>query len=574
MDAGPAAVAVIAGLVALAAALAFAIRRVMRECERLRVEHERLRAVVDRVPSLVAYLDADGRYRVTNAQFQRLLNVDGAAAIGRTVPEVLGDAGWALIGPHLRAALAGEARRFERVREVDGREVHLQTDYLPDRAPDGRVRGVCALAVDVSELKKAQLAAQRDREQLVAITDNLPALVARIDLDERYTFANAQFASQIGLDPAAMIGRTVRELRPEFYDTVLGPHVQAALRGEARSFEGSRVLDGRTQHYRIDYIPDRGADGAVRGCFSLTIDLTATREAERASVRSEERLRRITDSLPVVISYLDAGQRLRFANRTLGEWFGVPVPALIGRTMAEIVGPALYAERRPYIERALAGERVEFEMEAEAGGVRRVTQTTIVPDIDEQGRVCGLYSLNTDVTPLKTVERRLQALARSDPLTGLPNRLHYDERLAEALARQQRSGNGLALMFLDIDRFKRVNDELGHAAGDAVLREFARRLRDVVRLTDLVARLAGDEFVVLLEGLHSDAEPQFVARKVLAQFQAPFDVDGRALEVTTSVGIAYHAAGAGTVAPSALLARADEALYRAKQAGRNTFRLA
>jgi diguanylate cyclase (GGDEF)-like protein len=147
----------------------------------------------------------------------------------------------------------------------------------------------------------------------------------------------------------------------------------------------------------------------------------------------------------------------------------------------------------------------------------------------------------------------------------------FNEVLPLAVARCGRSGLAMALMFLDVDHFKEVNDKLGHAAGDTILKEFARRLQENMRSTDTVARLGGDEFVVILEGLRNDEEPQLVARKILAGNDRPFEVHGRPLKVTTSVGIAFHASGAEGAAD--LLARADAALYQAKAAGRNTYRL-
>jgi diguanylate cyclase (GGDEF)-like protein len=126
-------------------------------------------------------------------------------------------------------------------------------------------------------------------------------------------------------------------------------------------------------------------------------------------------------------------------------------------------------------------------------------------------------------------------------------------------------------MFLDVDRFKDINDRFGHGTGDRVLKEFGDRLRGSVRATDTVARLAGDEFVIVLEGLGTDVEPTAVAQKIVAQMNRPFEVDGQVLLVTTSIGVAFHRHG--NLDPAALLARADVALYAAKTAGRNTFQL-
>jgi diguanylate cyclase (GGDEF)-like protein len=163
-------------------------------------------------------------------------------------------------------------------------------------------------------------------------------------------------------------------------------------------------------------------------------------------------------------------------------------------------------------------------------------------------------------------------MAQNDSLTGLPNRHMFNDGIAAALRRSQRAGTHVALLFLDIDAFKQINDSLGHAAGDDVLREFARRLKASVRATDLVARLAGDEFVVVLEGIHSRDECRFVARKILAAMRNRFAVADNTLRVTTSIGIALGHGSSTT--PEALLKRADSALYAAKGQGRDRFEIA
>ncbi len=139
------------------------------------------------------------------------------------------------------------------------------------------------------------------------------------------------------------------------------------------------------------------------------------------------------------------------------------------------------------------------------------------------------------------------------------------------MARSARSGLGVALLFLDIDHFKQINDGHGHAVGDGTLKEVAARLLRSVRITDLLVRLAGDEFVVVLEGLRSDAEPPLVARKMLLEIAQPFELDGLALSITASIGIACTGIGVEPVSGATLLSRADEALYDAKAAERNTF---
>lgn len=430
-------------------------------------------------------------------------------------------------------------------------------------------RDVTALREHAQQIAQSQAALAASENRLRAVTESIPALVAYLDREERFRFANRHYQTYLGLDPERLVGQTLRAMRGEVAYAALAPHVQGALRGERQQFEVDDARSGRQVCYQCNYVPDRAADGSVAGFYALGFDVTALKEAERRQQRSEQRLRDITDSLPVLISYVDAELRIEFCNKTCLRWLGLDPARVGGKTLHEIWPTEVLQQRLPFLERALQGEHVEFEVERAALGVVRTLHNVYLPDVGAEGHVRGLYMLSLDVTALKQVERKLLTLARFDTLTGLANRLQFNEKLPEALSRAQRRGEAMALMFLDVDHFKAVNDAWGHAAGDAVLKEFAERLRRSVRATDTVARLAGDEFVVILENVHSEAEPQFVARKIVGQISRPFDIDGHRIDVTTSVGIAYHRGGA--IAPEELLARADKALYAAKSAGRNTF---
>ncbi len=300
-----------------------------------------------------------------------------------------------------------------------------------------------------------------------------------------------------------------------------------------------------------------------------TVELQAAMSRQEAS---ERRLRTIADNLPVLISYIDADQRLRFLNATFRTWMGTEPEAALGRTMKDIFGLVIYEQRQSAVKGALAGVRQRFETRSEANGVQRDLLTEYIPDVQADGTVAGFYTLATDITAFKQVERELDQLSRIDSLTGLPNRRQFDQRLAEALARARRSGLPMALMFLDIDHFKQINDSLGHAAGDMVLKVFAERVRSCVRETDLVCRLAGDEFVLILEGLTQMEEATTIAQKVLEAVSAPLTLAGTEVALSTSIGVACGR-GEGD-SDAALLDRADDALYAAKAAGRGGWRLA
>ena len=179
------------------------------------------------------------------------------------------------------------------------------------------------------------------------------------------------------------------------------------------------------------------------------------------------------------------------------------------------------------------------------------------------------FALTMDITPMERIEAQLEQLARHDALTGLANRRYFEEKLLEFLL--QREQGPFALLFLDIDQFKAINDVYGHATGDAALKHFSDCLRTRVRATDTVARLAGDEFVVLLPGLRSREDAEMIARKIIREVRLGFAVNGELLTMTTSIGIAH--AREASVTSEELFATADQALYAAKSADRDTFKV-
>ncbi len=183
-----------------------------------------------------------------------------------------------------------------------------------------------------------------------------------------------------------------------------------------------------------------------------------------------------------------------------------------------------------------------------------------------------MFAMTFDLTALKLAEARLRHLAEYDVLTGIANRARLYDLIERSRARAKRHGTARALLYLDVDRFKAINDSLGHAGGDSVLIEFAQRLVRAVRATDTVARLAGDEFVVLLEDLQHDTDAEHVADAIIAAMRTPVDVGGRPVAVATSIGIARSRDPDETA--DDLLRRADAALYAAKSGGRNAWRVA
>src|SRR5687768_10853169 len=298
--------------------------------------------------------------------------------------------------------------------------------------------------------------------------------------------------------------------------------------------------------------------------------------AESALRQSAERMRLVANNVPALISYVDREQRYRFSNRTYDAWFGIAHEEMIGRTVAEVFGEDAYARMRQDIERCINGETVEFEFTTTDGARRRTMHISCVPHLGAGGEVLGFYMLANDVTALKRAQedlrfaavqlqhdaRRLEFLAHHDTLTGLPNRAMFADRAREAVAHARRHDKTAAVLFVDLDHFKEVNDRLGHDIGDALLKLIASRLRACVRGDDFVARIGGDEFCVLLQDIADAREAAAVAQKLVYELGKPYRLGEVNVSSGVSVGIACVPQD-GEDVPT-LMRKADMAMYRAK----------
>ncbi|HEY6940812.1 GGDEF domain-containing protein [Dokdonella sp.] len=289
----------------------------------------------------------------------------------------------------------------------------------------------------------------------------------------------------------------------------------------------------------------------------------------RSLARKEEHLRAITDNLPIVVAHVGTDRRFTFANAYLARLLGVESRSLVGRRMADVLGP-LNEGLQSRVAAVLRGETSTFQTQCDVRGERRHLEASYIPDFDADRRVRGFFILIVDITRLHLAKLRLARMAESDALTGLANRKKFGDSLAIALARAGRSQALVGVLYVDVDRFKPINDTYGHAVGDAILREFARRLRGCVRETDLAARIGGDEFAVLVEDAPSVEALEAVAQKLLDALDGDFVVGGLALKVRASIGIGF---ARGRAKAKALLRMADRGLYEAKTTGSHGYRL-
>ena len=310
----------------------------------------------------------------------------------------------------------------------------------------------------------------------------------------------------------------------------------------------------------------------VIGAFTYAV-LRHARETTSAIEASEARFRDVADASSDWIWEVDATLRLTFISERYALVTGKPPEASLGMPVAGLFHPGETPDRWHQHLDDLQNWRAFRNVVSlceDANGINRTVRLAGKPVIDAAGKAVGYRGTATDITAEIEAGRRAEYLAMHDPLTGLPNRVLLLERLEQAIASVSRRRDMAALLLLDLDRFKDVNDTLGHPAGDLLLQQVAVRLSASVREVDTVARIGGDEFSIVLAGIKDAADAQLLSRRLLETFQTPFDLAGHEVLVTVSVGIVLIPID-GSI-PDKLLKHADIALYRAKEEGRNTSR--
>ena len=541
----------------------------------LEQQQELLDAVLETVDVGVIACDAEGKLSFFNRAAREFHGQNSARLDAGSWAEhydLYEADGCTRLAPHdipLLRALSGETVKDATMviapRGMKRRTVLASGRPLANRA--GERLGAVVAMKDLTELSEWQAKLRANEQRLRLIAENLPALIGQVDRSGRFVFLNTKSLVFFGQPAEKLLGQPVRNAYSEAEYAKIEQHIEGASAGRKMSFESGTVVRGRQFFYHAAYVPQFDAKGAPDGFLAMAFDITARRESELLQAVSEERLRTITNNVPVLISYLDIHLHYQFANAMYKEWLGVRSEDMIGKSITQVFGDSYFEERKPSLERALGGAMSNVELKVSRKGHDRILSTTYIPH-QRDGIVVGIYVLATDATAARQHERQLLALANADPLTGLPNRRMYEFNLSKALATNRRQKNGLALMYLDLDNFKHINDSFGHAAGDEVLVEFGKRIKPILRETDMLARLAGDEFTITLEAVTTPESCELIAEKILDVLAPPFVIGNRSLAVSASIGVVF--AGEGSSFQS-LSHQADLALYSAKRSGKKRF---
>ena len=525
--------------------------------------HRELRVLLERSADLIVVLDAEARMTYLSPAGERLFGRRGEDAVG--LP------GTALVHPDdveaVAAKLADVLAEPGRAESVTCRVLHNDGTYRwvdaigRNLLDDPAFPGVVINIRDITEHVATETTLRETQARFAALVEHASDLISVNDLDGVVTYASPSAVSVLGVEPTELVGHQARDLmHPDDVERV----EQTAAEQFARSV--AEPIQYRAQHRDGSWrdleaiITDLIDEPSVRGIVTNARDVTERRAAERRAAELVE----ILEATKELVVASDPGGRITYANRSARTLLGAYTLQRVTELSSDATRERLRVEIMPTARRRGTWTG-ELELIDTTGGAIPVAATVQVLR-DERGTVSRIATVAHDITELKAAQRRLEFEATHDALTGLPNRALFREIGERALAHAGRSAEQLAVLFLDLDGFKLVNDSFGHDIGDVLLGLVARRLRDAVRAGDTLARLGGDEFVILCEQPRGEHAMLELSERIIETVSQPSVIDGDEVRVGLSIGIAFsHGADTGIVE---LIRDADVALYRAKHEGR------
>ena len=541
-----------------------------------------LLALLDALPICISYVDTDLRYQFMNAAYLEWFQLERSAIIGKTLAEVIGLEAFSMVRPHVEKALAGHAVSYEaQLPYISCGKKHISAELVPVFSTTGSVRGCYAMIQDISQRKMIE-DEHRAKEQMWqfalesagdGVWDWYPQ-TGRETLSKRlkeiYGFAEdeiANFSDDLDSRTHPEDLAKMREDRQAHFDG-LTPIYSNEHRVQCKDGQWKWILTRGT-------VIQRDASGLPLRVVGTHTDISERKQAEAALRQSEERLRMALSATHQGLYDLNVqtGEAIVTKEYTsmLGyehENFHETNRAWRARLHPDDLTPTINAYKA-YINGETEEYRVEFRQRKKDGEWIWILSVGAIVEYDVDGAPLRMLGTNLDINEKKKSEALIWQQANIDTLTGLPNRRMFNNQLEHDLQISRRTGFPLAVLFIDLDHFKTVNDTLGHAIGDALLREAARRLKACVRESDTVSRLGGDEFTVSLPELHGKEHVETIAENIIEKMAEPFMLENEDVFLSASIGITIFPGEAETVAD--LIRHADQAMYAAKAGGRNRF---
>ncbi len=478
----------------------------------------------------------------------------------------------------------GNSLRF--TTEVDFEEIRRQGYY------DSSRHGIAYVEVEITAIKSlgylaqvrdmsrefiAERAIRENEERLRTIFDNAGMGIVILDTDLQCVDCNSQWLVMMGYNKNEMLdGNYYRFTHSDDLNRTRRK-LESVLSNSINSYSMEKRYvrkDGTIMWGSLSVTAIKDSLGNTESIIGIIVDITRRKEIELRLKESEEFLRRVIDTSPNPIFVKNWNGEYTLANKAVAELLGSSVEEMLGKKYEDFLperdeADTFFRDDREVMVRGKIKVVPEEKLTSPDGSVKWLK--TIKVPLREHGyeAVNHILGVSTDITELKIAQQKLIEMATHDPLTGLPNRRHFYEKLGEVLARSKRQGKAIAVLFVDLDGFKEVNDRLGHDAGDILLKQVAEELLLSIREVDIVSRLGGDEFTIILESVVNDEDIIQVAGRIVESIDKPIDINGREARVTASIGISVFPRDGEEI--ETLIKKADDAMYLSKKKGKNRY---
>ena len=535
------------------------------------------RIIVETAQEGIWTVDAKGLTTFANPKIAEILGYTADEMLGRSMYDFMDDKGREIAERNMERRKAGISEKHKfKFRKKNGDDVwtELQTSPLVDNK--GGHAGALAMISDITERFHSDMNLRKSEEKYRLLFENMTTGFALHEVvfdeqgkpyDYRYLEINPAFEKLTGVAASQLLGKTVLEVLPETEQYWIDIYSRVAITGEPIAYQNySREL-GKTY--------DTWAFSPAKNQFAVIFsDITDRKKAEDELAALAERLELATRAAHLGIWDWDIINNQLNWDERMFELYGIHKSNFSGAY--EAWGASIHPDDKEFMEictkDAITGVRpydTEFRVIWPDQSIHHIKAYGQVVFADD-GKAIRMTGINYDITDRVQSQNELHFMAHHDPLTSLPNRSFFMSQLSRAIKRAERSRGSIAVFFMDLDRFKNINDTFGHDTGDKLLRLIATCLLKEIRGSDTIARLGGDEFAVIMEDINSDEDVVHAAEKIIDLLSRPFTIDNNEFYGTTSIGISMYPGDA--TSPQALLKNADTAMYQAKALGRNTYR--
>ncbi|MFA5214967.1 EAL domain-containing protein [Sulfuricurvum sp.] len=545
--------------------------------DELAAREEEYRTLTTNSPDHIIRLDTQGRYLYLNPIHERTLGMPACEIIGRPKEELFPEH-TAVLDAVEQIVETGE-EEITVIQPVPGEngemEIH-EVKLLAEKNTEGEIVSILGIGRDITERKQQEERLHKTKAKLAAVITTIPDLIWVKDAEGTYIMCNPSFVNFFGASEDEIIGKTDYDFfKPDAADVCKLSDLEAITAGTLTLNYETFINpnNGIDSTWEIRKIPVYNGDEFM-GILGIGRDITERKQMESEIIKQKEFQNTLLLSIAEAglgVHVIEDGKYIYTNDIQKAKKYGYDETIVeVKPNFLDTIHPDDRAKALDMYTRRLRGEDVPSTYElgvVQTDGTRREHSVSVIviPNTDPIQTII----VTQDISERKAIEKKVEFLAHHDALTGLPNRILAKDRTEQIIAHAKRTGSKAAILFIDLDGFKSINDSMGHSVGDAVLKNIASRLMEGIRASDTISRQGGDEFLLILSDIEEANNIITIAEKLLQEFDKPFTIAGQALSISASIGIALYPENGESF--EALLQSADTAMYQAKESGKNTY---